>query len=120
MSWSRRVSVFSAGPRDNRGLSPQQRLDQSHTPKGPAMQSISCILLEVREKSIKITDGTAKDFTDRETGELTKRPVWYFLPRSQIAIDGVDMTDDDSLQGLLGKTIELEAEEWLLKEKGLI
>lgn len=78
---------------------------------------VSATILEVRDLSVKITDGTTKDFTDRETGEVIKRPVWFFLPKSQVEIEGSDMED---IGEFIGKTVTLLVPQWLAEEKGLV
>lgn len=75
------------------------------------MIEITCTILEIRDKSIKITDGTTKEFPDKRTGELVEREVWYFLPRSQIE-------SDEELEE--GKTMVIQIPEWLGAEKGLV
>ena len=78
---------------------------------------VTATILEVREKSVKITDGTTKAFTDRETGEVIDRPLWFFLPLSQIEIEGEDI---DDIAAFVGRTLTLLVPVWLATEKGLI
>jgi len=78
---------------------------------------VTATILEVRDKSLKITDGTMKDFTDRETGEVTKRPVWFFLPKSQVEMEDGDMAD---IEEYIGKTVTLLMPSWLAETKGLV
>lgn len=72
---------------------------------------ITCTILEIRDKSVKITDGTTKEFTNKVTGEVTEREVWIFLPRSQIE-------SEEELEE--GKTMVIQIPEWLCTEKGLV
>lgn len=78
---------------------------------------VTAIIREVREASLKITDGTMVDFPDKRTGEIQKREVWHFLPKSQVEIEGHEMEDAGEL---VGKTVTLLVPEWLCEEKGLV
>ena len=77
---------------------------------------VTATILEVRDASLKIADGSTTDVTDKTTGEVTKREKWIFLPKSQIEIEGHDMEDAGEL---VGKTVTLLVPEWLADEKGL-
>lgn len=68
------------------------------------------IACEIRQddptkKAIAVADGTMEEVVDQRTGEVTEREKWFWLPRSQIEIDG---------EG----TVTLP--DWLAREKGLI
>jgi hypothetical protein len=75
------------------------------------MVEIACTILEIRERSIKIIDGTTKEFTNKETGEITERPVWFFIPR--ILIQNIEALK-------VGETTEIIIPERFAEEKGLI
>lgn len=77
---------------------------------------VTAIIREVRDASLKITDGTMTDITDRSTGEIIKREKWHFLPKSQVEIEGHDMEDAAEL---VGRTITILVPIWLAEEKGL-
>jgi len=78
---------------------------------------VTATILEVRDKSLKITDGTMREMTDKLTGEIVKRPRWIFLPTSQIEIEDGDV---DDIGESVGKTVTLLVPQWLAEEKGLV
>ena len=78
---------------------------------------VSAIIREVRAASIKIADGTTREWQDKHTGGLVEREVWHFLPRSQIEIEGASM---DDIEDFLDKTVTLLMPRWLAEEKGLV
>ena len=81
-------------------------------------ETVSVVLRFITKtgQAIAVADGTEEPHP--ETGEL--REKLYFLPRSVIAIEGADVSDDDALDALRGGTIEVTASESLLKKKGLL
>lgn len=65
---------------------------------------ITCEIMQEREKAIAVADGTMEDI-NYSHGLSDERLKWFWLPRSQIEING-------------DGTITMP--EWLAKDKGLI
>lgn len=70
------------------------------------LTDISCIVRQMREKAIAVTDGTTEEHEGRE------REKWFWLPLSQIEVDPSGYEPGDEV------TVTLP--EWLAAEKGLI
>jgi hypothetical protein len=83
-------------------------------------ETVSVILRKVKERSILVTDGTRKTYTDYQGRKRVNEEKWEVLPRSMAEIEGVDMDDTDALEALVGKEVEITAPEWILKDRGLI
>jgi hypothetical protein len=83
---------------------------------GKEKVEVSAIIKELVGKTLKITDGTTKDYQDPRTGELIEREALYWLPKSQIEIEGHDMEEAEEL---IGKTVTLLVPRWLAEDKGL-
>ena len=81
-------------------------------------ETVSVVLRFITKtgQAIAVADGAEEPHP--ETGEL--REKLYFLPRSAIAIEGVDVGDDDAVAELRGLAIEVTASESLLRKKGLL
>lgn len=71
---------------------------------------IECKVVEYRPAAIAIVDGTMEEKIDPETGEITEREKWYWLPRSQIKTE--PSTD--------GRGAVVTMPLWLAKGKGLV
>lgn len=92
-----------------------------YPPRKAAVKTIICTLLEVSPLSIKITTGERRELTDRVTGETLHRTISHSLPRSQVAIAGIDVRSDTAaLQALVGTAVTLMVREWLLEDRGLL
>ena len=66
---------------------------------------IACRVVQERELSIAIADGTTEEIKDERTGELKEREKWFWLPRSQVEVNN-------------DGTVTMP--EWLAEEKELI
>lgn len=86
-----------------------------------SVRNLTCTLLEVAPLSLKITTGQWLETIDRVTGETLRRTVTHSLPRSQIAIAGIDVRSDTAaLQDRVGTEVTLMVREWLLEDRGLL
>lgn len=66
---------------------------------------IACKVVQDREKAIAITDGTEEETVDPRTGEIKTREKWFWLPKSQVEVNG-------------DGTVTMP--EWLAADKGLV
>ena len=76
------------------------------------LTDISCTVRQIRDKAIAVADGTMAEHTDPQTGEITERETWFWLPKSQIEVDPEEYE--------VGDTVTVTLPEWLATEKGLL
>ena len=76
------------------------------------LTDISCAVRQIRDKAIAVADGTMGEHTDPQTGEVTERETWFWLPKSQIEVDPEEYE--------VGDTVTVTLPEWLATEKGLL
>lgn len=81
-----------------------------------AMTEVACVVRRVRADSIAVADGTMLKVVDERTGQQKLREQWFFLPRSQVTIEGLD--DLDALEP--GQPVVVHLPEWLARNRGLI
>lgn len=74
---------------------------------------IECRIAKDDEKqnAIAIIDGSTEEIVNKNTGEITERPKWTWIPRSQIT--KIEASPD-------GKTSTVTMSEWIAGKVGLI
>ena len=92
-----------------------------YPPRKVSVRHLTCTLLEVAPLSLKITTGQWLETVDRVTGETLRCTVTHSLPRSQIAMAGIDVRSDTAaLQERVGTEVTLMVREWILEDRGLL
>jgi hypothetical protein len=76
------------------------------------LTDVAVTVRQIREKAIAVADGTTKEWMDPDTGVVSEKEAWYWLPKSQIEVDPEDYEAGDAV------TVTLP--EWLATDKGLL